>query len=228
MKRLIFAAAAFAALSVPQVSAATLPFGVQNDVAVSTVTGWGWTQIYRDTYGAPGCCSSTDGIAVSSMFAGHGNYVIIGGIAHGSSTIDVMAAVSWADFITYTPIDTTHAANGALWYNNGFSLGFAGLGDVIQQSSADVAGPGERDRLSWHTTDPLGAQDPSVLAANIWGGWRSGDNLGLNDSADWDRIIFTADVIGETPLPAALPLLASGLGFLGFAGWRKRRRAMAA
>ncbi|MGH9692930.1 MAG: PEP-CTERM sorting domain-containing protein [Bryobacteraceae bacterium] len=31
----------------------------------------------------------------------------------------------------------------------------------------------------------------------------------------------------ETPLPAALPLFASGLGALGFAGWRKRRKRTA-
>jgi hypothetical protein len=31
----------------------------------------------------------------------------------------------------------------------------------------------------------------------------------------------------ETPLPAALPLFASGLGALGFVGWRKRRKRAA-
>ncbi len=28
---------------------------------------------------------------------------------------------------------------------------FAGLGDSINQNSADINGPNERDRLSWHT-----------------------------------------------------------------------------
>jgi len=33
--------------------------------------------------------------------------------------------------------------------------------------------------------------------------------------------------VSETPLPAALPLFASGLGALGLLGWRSRRRAAA-
>ena len=33
---------------------------------------------------------------------------------------------------------------------------------------------------------------------------------------------------GETPLPAALPLFASGLGALGLLGWRRKRKAQAA
>jgi hypothetical protein len=33
--------------------------------------------------------------------------------------------------------------------------------------------------------------------------------------------------ISETPLPAALPLFASGLGALGLLGWRRKRKAAA-
>jgi hypothetical protein len=32
----------------------------------------------------------------------------------------------------------------------------------------------------------------------------------------------------EIPLPAALPLFATGLGALGMLGWRSKRRAQAA
>jgi hypothetical protein len=31
----------------------------------------------------------------------------------------------------------------------------------------------------------------------------------------------------ETPVPAALPLFASGLGALGLLGWRRKRKAAA-
>jgi|SRR6185312_1746378 len=39
---------------------------------------------------------------------------------------------------------------------------------------------------------------------------------------------FTLQVVATTPLPGALPLLASSLSVLGFAGWRKRNKAKAA
>ena len=38
----------------------------------------------------------------------------------------------------------------------------------------------------------------------------------------------TTDVIGTTPLPAALPLFATGLGALGLLGWRRKRKNAAA
>ena len=34
-------------------------------------------------------------------------------------------------------------------------------------------------------------------------------------------------IVSQVPLPAALPLLASGIAALGFAGWRKKRHGAA-
>jgi hypothetical protein len=42
----------------------------------------------------------------------------------------------------------------------------------------------------------------------------------------WDNFNFTSSA-GATPLPAALPLFASGLGGLGLLGWRRKRKATA-
>ena len=42
------------------------------------------------------------------------------------------------------------------------------------------------------------------------------------------RPVITFNDTGTTPLPATLPLLASGLGALGLLGWRKKRKAQAA
>lgn len=37
----------------------------------------------------------------------------------------------------------------------------------------------------------------------------------------------SADPVSQTPLPASLPLLVTGLGGLGFLGWRRKRTAQA-
>ena len=46
----------------------------------------------------------------------------------------------------------------------------------------------------------------------------SGQNF--NDPGTW--------TVSQTPLPAALPLFATGLGAMGLLGWRKKRKAAAA
>ena len=62
------------------------------------------------------------------------------------------------------------------------------------------------------SVDPLFTIDPSVL-----------------DPQDY-TFQFSPGLVStsETPLPAALPLFASGLGALGLLGWRKKRKASAA
>ena len=46
------------------------------------------------------------------------------------------------------------------------------------------------------------------------------DSLGLQSP-------FLLTPVSETPLPAALPLFATGLGALGLLGWRRKRKAAA-
>jgi hypothetical protein len=46
-----------------------------------------------------------------------------------------------------------------------------------------------------------------------------------NDNAQLFRDIETGGLPGQTPLPAAFPLFATGAGFLGLIGWRKKRKA---
>lgn len=48
------------------------------------------------------------------------------------------------------------------------------------------------------------------------------DEFGDGDEV---KVSLTYNPVAAVPLPAALPLLASGLGALGFAGWRRRKAA---
>jgi len=50
----------------------------------------------------------------------------------------------------------------------------------------------------------------------------------LVDSAGWNwQITIETSSIAPIPLPAAFPLFGTGLGILGFLGWRRRRKAQA-
>jgi hypothetical protein len=224
IKLMVAVAGALAALS-GAARADYNPVGVQNDVAYTDVINGGWSVVYRADYGSFSSISSMFGsIAAGSM-------VMLAGIRDGSSTIDVLAAATIEDVLLHTAHNATHAANGALWYSNGYSLGFAGLGDTISQSSADTSGWYERDRLSWHTgvsgTDWGNfQQDPNAPASVILGGWRSGDNTGLNDSTDWDKMVLVQ--AAPVPEPETYALMLAGLGLLGMAQRRRKQQAATA
>ena len=65
----------------------------------------------------------------------------------------------------------------------------------------------------------------SVLGDTLTVDWAGGDLVGGRDSA-----VFTYDggvSASPTPLPAALPLFATGLGALGLLGWRRKQKLVA-
>ncbi|MBQ5941666.1 MULTISPECIES: PEP-CTERM sorting domain-containing protein [unclassified Massilia] len=200
-------------------SAALIPSGVHNDVAFSTVTDdWGWKLISTSDYGG--------GLSVADLFAGHQKYVMLGAMRRGSTTIDVLAADQYATVTTYTSINTTNKSNNVGWYYNGYSMGFAGADDIICQNSADVCAMGERDRMSWHTSNSISYWEQNHLTAPnyVFNGWRSGNNTGIYSGTDWVRVVFTRDEIRtEVPEPASLGLI--GLGVFALAAARRKSRA---
>lgn len=230
MKKSLLAGFAAMALSLATFGSASasayLPYGPQNDVPISTVTGGGWTVVYSGDYGATASYDQLFGNIAP------GSYVMFAGSREGSTNFDVLAWAPFSDVTATTGTDQTHAANGAEWYYNNSSMGFAGAGDQITQLSADVWDyvllypdwsnmdqyiPGlERDRLSWHRD--------YWNADFMQGGWRSGNNVWLNDSTDWDRYVlaYNPDPIPE---PSTWVMLASGLAGLAF--YRRKRAAAA-
>ena len=68
--------------------------------------------------------------------------------------------------------------------------------------------------------------------AGVYGGVRGGYLVcGAFGCANSYSVIASSDIVGTvaaTPLPAALPLFATGLAVTGLLGWRKKRKAAAA
>ena len=62
---------------------------------------------------------------------------------------------------------------------------------------------------------------PTVIAVNL-----AGDTPQVNDQLILD--VTTAGTPAPTPLPATLPLFATGLGAMGLLGWRRKRKNAAA
>jgi hypothetical protein len=80
-------------------------------------------------------------------------------------------------------------------------------------------------------SDGNGTLTPVLFAQSLieTGDWQTVTTFSLLDAAgavaDTVTVQFRSEV--ETPLPAALPLFATGLGALGLLGWRRKRKQAA-
>lgn len=199
------------------------PTGVQNDVDYNSVLNGGWNIVYQGAYAGSFSISDVFGSIAA------GSKVMLAAKNIASSVFDVLAWAGLEEVTQYTAQNQTHQANGVEWYSNGGSMGFAGLGDTIQQNSADIngsswAGTPERDRLSWHTVGGYNA-----AATSVNGGWRSGSNIQLNGSQDWQRYVLVfQDNIAPVPEPGTYAMFLAGLGLITVAARRRRKAQLAA
>ena len=198
-----------------------LPFGVQNNVSIGTVTGGGWSECFSQDYGSsgPSIGSILDGCSA-------GTKLMLAGRETGSNNLMVLAQADTADVTFNTGFgNTTHNANGVEWYfSDSYSWGFAPGGGAVFRQSCDTVdstsftggGPTVDQRLCWHTG-----------GGNMQGGWRVGAVDFLNSgTTGYEKVIYTFNG-GAAPEPAAWALMIGGFGLAG-AALRRRRSAAAA
>ena len=98
------------------------------------------------------------------------------------------------------------------------TTGYGGGWRVDTTANSPALGPGVTPAGSSY-----GYCDGSI--AYPCGGYAPANSMYTNDSA----YVLRVDVEGtQTPIPAALPLFATGLGVMGLLGWRRKRKTAAA
>lgn len=214
VKRFGTAVVAAALASAPVAAATYLPVGPQQNVALATVLGGGWTLCYQKTMSVGLGASALDELAACGA---PGRNVMLAGRQTGDDTLLLLAQAPYADVTFNTGAadnGITHNANGSEWYYSDlWSWGYAEAGAAVRKFECDTnAGP---LRMCLHT-----------LASGV-GGFRIGDNTGLNNSVDFEKLIFVADLGPRVPEPASWAMMLAGFGLLGIAARRRRIVAFA-
>ena len=179
---------------------------------------------------------------VGSLGGSEANWILT--VSPGSTSLTIVsgaadypgawvAAPAGSNWITPYPNGGTTATD-ALVGDYAYSLGFANpMGSVTIQWSSDN---GAQFFLNGSLLNTVGTTSYGTLASFLI---PASDFLGSNtfdvyvNNADCSGCknptgLLVSATIDPAPLPAALPLFASGLGALGFLGWRRKRKAQAA
>jgi len=148
------------------------------------------------------------------------------------------------------PVSYTIGYNTPITNNSGADIGVVtarfSFGDAVTLTINGITktyGPDPDPAISTGVSIPYYyAPSPLLQPADLWvtlidlndfsvAGGASINSLVVTGSPELDLIrvagLIPSSSPSETPLPAALPLFASGLGALGLFGWRRKKRAAA-
>ena len=227
---------------------------IQQLVAAATVlfltsAGAAYASIIIDLESVTVTATGTDAPTINPIFLSSGSGVAIPGPGEknfftanpvgGSGTITDTIHTSFT-FAEYN--GSTLVATGSLTQTGTFMANYSG---TLSCSSST----GQSDCVYWSGTGSSLTGDGSTYSSsgdqNNLSSTPSltdtvhltnGDTLNVSfyDAQDWDitpGISFAPGTLtgnqAATPLPATLPLLATGLGALGLLGWRKKRKVSA-
>jgi hypothetical protein len=114
----------------------------------------------------------------------------------------------------------TNPNPNGVWGNTG---NFVGLSTVSFYSNNFGGFNSPNTGVDWNTlVTNAGATLVALIFLDLDSGWAGADQHLLVNN-----FTVNGDVLA-TPLPAAFPLFATGLGALGLLGWRRKRKAQAA
>jgi hypothetical protein len=198
LKKIVLIATAFMLVgsSVAVAEPGYYPEGPQTNVAVSTISGGGWTRCYFETMAvilAPletlkSQCQGDYVLYAGGTVADSNNYLLV---AAGARQV-VFNQTSLTQNVT-TTLSAEYQSNGAYWYaQDNMAVGFT-LNPIVNLDKADAHDLGDTSKFSLHGSE---------AGDGFGGGWRVGSQTGLNNSTTYIKAIWVSN--GATPAPMPL------------------------